>query len=136
MKCSFCGNEVEKGMKHCPLCGAEVKRRLLKTRHQRWKIMMSRITITVMDRVAVIQMADTVMDRAAVIQMADTAMDKMTVTLIAVLIMDESLVMDIVSLIMGSRRNRLVERHIFIFSISCDIVLLPATGYCKYRICK
>ena len=77
---------------------------------------MSRITITVMDRVAVIQMADTVMDRAAVIQMADTAMDKMTVTLIAVLIMVESLVMDIVSLIMGSRRNRLVERHI-IFSI-------------------
>ena len=52
------------------------------------------------------------MDRAAVIQMADTAMDKMTVTLIAVLIMVESLVMDIVSLIMGSRRIRLVERHI------------------------
>ena len=25
MKCSFCGNEVEKGMKYCPLCGAEVK---------------------------------------------------------------------------------------------------------------
>lgn len=26
MKCSFCGNEVEKGMKYCPFCGAEVKK--------------------------------------------------------------------------------------------------------------
>lgn len=26
MKCSFCGNEVEKGMKYCPLCGAEVSK--------------------------------------------------------------------------------------------------------------
>ena len=42
----FCGNGMDE---HRPLCGAEVKKRLLKTRRQRWKIMMSRITLTVMD---------------------------------------------------------------------------------------
>ena len=99
MKCSFCGNEVEKGMKYCPLCGAEVKE---ETPENQAPEMENHDEPN----------NDYSYGQSSSDPNADTAMDKMTVTLIAVLIMVESLVMDIVSLIMGSRRIRLVERHI------------------------